>query len=145
MHKIDVSIPITDDFIVIKDHGIKLQNYIQDLTKYVNAFQLMVDLLNAELSHIRDRAILEAEKSEECKSKTQVFKEAFGKSQFKFKVTVPSPLPDDELIKPIDSDFNYHELKKLIAVYTYKLNRAKSRHDEVKGAIDLCKFYPSKL
>jgi hypothetical protein len=130
----------------IKNHGIKLQNYIGEVANYYVSSQYMVDRIEAELEDIRYRCVVDADALEEVGSKAASIKEAYGKSQIKYEIHIPSPLGgSDSFLEDLKGSFTYGELKKVLAVYKFKLAKVKSKHEEIRSIIDYCKVYPIKI
>ena len=142
MRTVQTKIPITDNPSEIKEHGLKLQNALSEVAIYLNAFNYMVDLCDAELSRIKHEGMVDVENIEEAKGKTLKFKEGYVKSKLRYDLVIKSPLKDDENCKSYVGNFNYVELERLRAHLNYMYNRALSKFTEIRSGIDVCSRYP---
>jgi hypothetical protein len=142
MVKINTKIPITDDVMDIKDKALELQNYYSEIADYVNALQYMLDQANSIESYLRDQSLLDADKDENYKSKAAQIKTAYGKVNFTYSIKIESPIKE---LEKIEGEYSYDSFKNIVALIQYKYNRAKSKLDEIRSAIEVCKFYPVKM
>jgi len=142
MNKINTQIPITDDVMDIKDKALELQNYYTGIADYVNALQYMLDQASATESYLRDKSLLDADADSEFGGKAVQLKTAYGKIKFEYDVKIIAPIKE---LESVEGKYSYDSFKSIVALIQYKYNRAKSKLDEVRSAIEVCKFYPVKM
>ena len=145
MNLLETKIPTTDNPSEIKEHGLKLQNALSEVAYYMNAFKYMEELCIAELSRIKHEGLVDIEEIPEVKSKTLKFKEGYFKSKLRYDIKIKSPIPEDEICKSYEGNFNYVELEKLKAYLNYRYNRALSKFTEIRSGIDVCSRYPMQM
>jgi hypothetical protein len=138
--RVDTRIP--SDPMDIKQKMLELQNYYSDIAEYVCALQFMYDQGENALSYVRDRSLVDADADKNYSSKAANIKVSFGKTNFKYPINIKSPAK--HLLKDVTGEYTYCELKDVVSLLYYKFNRSKSKLDEIKSAIEVCKFYPLK-
>ena len=141
--KIDTKLPTSGNPIELKEKGLELQNFMDDVGKYVSAYQVICEQIDSEIDRLKDQSLIDTDNIEEYKKKPLDIKKSYGRTSIKYKIEISPPF-EDEFIKKIEGSYTYYDLKTLRSLYGYKLNRIKNKYFEIQNSVDYIKYYPMK-
>jgi len=133
---IDISVPLTDNPIKLKDRMLYLQSKYELLVENYMIAKLSNDSLEAALSYIKDKCVFLLPDDKKGGSAQE--------RQSRAKVEVKVKVPFFSEGNRVTEELTYYECKYKLVAANNKMATLWFKLEELKSAIDICKFYPTK-